>query len=916
MPPVPPTEAGATAATPAPQARAPHTELPEALLRVLGSDPLTGLEAAEVARRQERHGWNELPELPGRPAWLKLLLQFHQPLLYILLAAGLIKALLGSWTNALVIWAVTVINAVIGFVQEAQAEGAIAALARSVSTESTVLRDGQTLRIPSRELVPGDVVLLAAGDKVPADLRLLEQRDLQIDESGLTGESLPVAKDPAPLPADTPLADRRCMAYAGSFVTFGQGRGVVVATGEASEMGEISRSLQQRLSLSTPLTRRFARFSRVLLYFILAVAALTLAIGLGRGQPFAEVFEAAVALAVSAIPEGLPAVVTITLAIGVNRMAARHAIIRKLPAVEALGSATVVCSDKTGTLTENQMTVQVVVAGGVTYRVSGTGYSPHGDLLAADGAVVDPLPAPLEQVLRCGVLCNDSRLKQEHGVWTVLGDPTEAALLAAAEKAGFTQAGLEAVDPRLDAIPFASEYQYMASLHDGEERLLQVKGSVEALLPRCSGMLAADGALVPLDAAVIQQRVDALAGEGLRLIAFASRRLPHHRHDLDHADLDGDLVFLGLQGMLDPPRPEAISAVQACQRAGISVRMITGDHAATAAAIAARMGLGADDPARLRVYTGRDLAAMDGPAFATAAAEGQVFARVAPDQKLRLVEALQARGEVVAMTGDGVNDAPALRQADIGIAMGRGGTEVAREAADMLLTDDNFASIEAAVEEGRTVYRNLRKAIAFLLPVNGGESMTILISALLARDLPVLALQVLWLNMINSITMTVPLAFEPKAPDTMVRPPRDPAEALLTPRLLRRILVVSLFNWLLIFGVFEWVRGGGGSLELARTAAIQALVAARIIYLLSVSQLGRTLALRLLGRNGSVSQAPQLLLGIGLAVLVQLVFSQWGPMHALFSTAPIGWTELAVCALAMLAMLPVAWLANRLDPDA
>ncbi|MFM7547802.1 MAG: HAD-IC family P-type ATPase [Cyanobacteriota bacterium] len=898
-----------------------HAQPGSAVVQALASDPQAGLTSAEVARRQERFGWNALPEFPGQPAWLKLLLQFHQPLLYILLVAGLVKALLGSWTNALVIWAVTLINALIGYIQEARAEGAIAALARAVNTETTVVRDRQTLRLPSRELVPGDLVQLAAGDKVPADLRLLEQRDLQIDESGLTGESLPVAKDPAAVPADTPLADRRCMAYAGSYVTFGGGRGVVVATGETTEMGAISRSLQKRVALSTPLTRRFARFSRVLLSFILAVAALTLGIGLGRGQSFAEVFEAAVALAVSAIPEGLPAVVTITLAIGVNRMAARNAIIRKLPAVEALGSATVVCSDRTGTLIENQMTVQVVVAGGVTYRVCGTGYGPHGDLLDRNGAVVDPLPTPLEQLLRCGELCNDSRLQPDQGSWQVVGDPTEAALLAAAEKAGLSPIGLVAAYPRLDAIPFASEHQFMATLHelpirhDGTGRQLQVKGSVEALLPRCRGMVDITGTVVPLDAAAIHRQVEEWAGEGLRLIAFATRSLPHHRHDLHHVDLDGELVFLGLQGMLDPPRPEAINAVRACHRAGISVGMITGDHAATAAAIAERMGFGGEAGQRLQVFTGRELLAMDDATFAEAAATGQVFARVAPDQKLRLVEALQARGAVVAMTGDGVNDAPALKQADIGIAMGRGGTEVAREAADMLLTDDNFASIEAAVEEGRTVYRNLRKAMAFLLPVNGGESMTILISALLARDLPILALQVLWLNMINSITMTVPLAFEPKAPDTMVRPPRNPREPLLTVRLLRRILVVSLYNWVLIFGVFEWVRSSGGSIELARTAAIQALVAARVIYLLSVSQLGRSLVSRLWGKNQPIARAPQLLLGIAAAVLLQLMFSQWGPMNVLFSTAPIGWAELAACGLAMAGMLPVAWLTNRLDPE-
>jgi cation-transporting P-type ATPase F len=600
-------------------------------------------------------------------------------------------------------------------------------------------------------------------------------------------------------------------------------------------------------------------------------------------------------------------VVTITLAIGVNRMAARHAIIRKLPAVEALGSATVICSDKTGTLTENQMTVQVVVAGGVTYRVSGTGYSPHGDLLDAAGAVVDPLPAPLEQVLRCGVLCNDSRLQQEHGAWTAIGDPTEAALLAAAEKAGLTPAGLEAVYPRLDVIPFASEYQYMASLHDGEGRLLQVKGSVEALLPRCRGMLDGAGVVVPLEAEAIQRQVEALAGEGLRLIAFASRVLAHHRHDLQHGDLDGELVFLGLQGMLDPPRPEAINAVQACQRAGISVRMITGDHAATAAAIAARMGLGGGGAEPLRVYTGRDLAAMDDSAFAAAAADGQVFARVAPDQKLRLVQALQAQGGVVAMTGDGVNDAPALKQADIGIAMGRGGTEVAREAAGMLLTDDNFATIEAAVEEGRAVYLNLRKALAFVLPVNGGASMTILLGALLGLELPVTALQVLWLNMVCSLTLSVPLAFEPRPTGLMRQPPRSPSQPLLSRGLVRKVLLVSAVYWCLIFAVFLWVRSSSGSLPMARTTAIQALVMAQIAYLVSISQ-----ASKLRWRHWH--RTPVLLAGIGSAVTLQLAFSQLAWMNRVFATAPLGPSQWLICGLALLVMLPVAWLAERCEP--
>ncbi|MGB3532508.1 MAG: cation-transporting P-type ATPase [Microcoleaceae cyanobacterium] len=883
----------------------------------LASSAENGLTSEEVALRYQQYGKNELQFKPGKPAWLRFLLQFNQPLLYILILAGIVKAFLGSWTNASVIWGVTLINAIIGYIQEAKAEGAIASLAKAVTTETTVLREGQPLRISSQDLVPGDIVMLASGDKVPADLRLLRLRNLQVDESALTGESLPVEKSTQVLGDDTPLAERHNMAYAGSFVTFGQGKGIVVAIANATEVGQISQSMSNRVSLTTPLTRKFEKFSHTLIYGILALAAFTFVVGLGQGESWVQMFEAAVALSVSAIPEGLPAVVTITLAIGVNRMAKRNAIIRKLPAVEALGSATVICSDKTGTLTENQMTVQEIYAGTKHYRVSGGGYSPKGEITSRDNDnnqiafEGDNLPPVLASCLMAGILCNDSQLKQKGTDWSVEGDPTEGALITVGEKAGLSQGGLTAVQPRLDSIPFESDYQYMATLHDGESRMIYVKGSVEALLSRCHQMLDASGQAIAADAAQIKQEVEAMAGQGLRVLAFAQKTASPHQHAIDHEDIARDLVFLGLQGMIDPPRPEAIAAVHACQSAGIRVKMITGDHIATARAIAKRMGIQTNGD--VIAFGGQELTPMNQSEMENAAIEGSVFARVAPAQKLQLVEALQAQGNIVAMTGDGVNDAPALKQADIGIAMGKGGTEVARESADMLLTDDNFASIEAAVEEGRTVYQNLRKAIAFLLPVNGGESMTILISALLARDLPILSLQILWLNMINSITMTVPLAFEPKSPGMMEKPPRNPNEPLLTPKLLRRILIVSVFNWILIFGIFEWANSTTGDIAVARTMAIQALVAARIVYLISISQLGKNIVEYLRGRTNEIAPAPILLLGIATAIILQVLFSQWGVMNVLFETASLTWNQWLICLLPMLPMIPTALLVNWLD---
>ncbi|QPN58939.1 HAD-IC family P-type ATPase [Synechococcus sp. CBW1002] len=872
------------------------------VVAALQSDGSSGLSEAEAKRRLHAHGTNTLTIRGGKPGWLKFLLQFNNPLLITLLVVGAVKALLGHPRDALVIWSVTVINAVIGFVQESRAENAIAALARSVRTEVEVVRGGTRQRLASEQLVPGDLVQLEAGARVPADLRLLEGRHLQTDESALTGESLPVHKGTTAVEASAPLAERIGMAYAGSFVTKGQGLGLVVATGDDTEVGSISSSLQEQVDLTTPLTRKFGRFSRRLLQVILVLAGLTFLVGLARGRGADEMFDGAVALAVGAIPEELPAIVTITLAIGVNRMARRQAIIRKLPAVETLGSTTVICSDKTGTLTQNRMTVQHLYGGGQLVAIE--------DLWPGNG-LSGTSNAALQETLLAGLLCNDARPSNREGL---VGDPTETALLVAADAAGIDRQEALERHPRRDAIPFASEHQFMATLH-GSERIL-LKGSVEAILDRCSRQLDAQGRPQPLDRAAIEAAVAAMATRGERVLAFSIAQAEVFQQQLEHHHVAADLDFLGLQGMLDPPRPEATRAVAACQAAGITVKMITGDHLETARAIARQMGIGrpSDGGAGAEAVDGRQLAELSPDAIAELVDHVDVFARVAPAQKLQLVQALQANGEVVAMTGDGVNDAPALKQADIGIAMGQGGTEVARQAADMLLTDDNFATIEAAVEEGRTVYLNLRKTLAFVLPVNGGASMTILLGAVLGTPLPVTALQVLWLNMICSLTMSIALAFEPVAPWLMQQPPRPPEQPLLTGGLIRRVLLVSLFNWAVIFGLFFWSEQRLGDLALSRTMAVQGLVLAHLVYLVSISQL-RT-ALISLPRLGwrAFTRAPAVLLGISGTVAVQWIFSQTAEMNRFFGTAPLNLEQLGVCALPMLLMLPVAWLGERLDP--
>ncbi|NJM76966.1 MAG: cation-transporting P-type ATPase [Acaryochloridaceae cyanobacterium RU_4_10] len=877
----------------------------------LKSNLETGLTSTEVDRRQTQFGPNELVGKPGKSAWMRFLLQFNQPLLYILLAAGVVTAFLQEWVDSAVIFGVTLLNAIIGFVQESKAEDAIAALAESVNTEATVIREGQTTRISSNQVVAGDLVLLAAGDKVPADLRLVEASNLTLDESGLTGESVPVEKDPQPLALETALADRTNMAYAGSLVASGQGQGLVVAIASETETGRISQMMEQSIDTETPITRKINKFSQKLLYVILGVAALVFVVGLSRTGSWVDVFTTTVAFAVAAIPEGLPAIVTITLAIGVSRLARRNAIMRKLAAVETLGSTTVICSDKTGTLTENQMTVQGIYAGNQRYSVTGTGYDPEGEILL-DDRPIDLANAPvLEDCLRAGLLCNDSHLQEQDGQYAIVGDPTEGALVVVAQKAGLTRQNVEREMPRLSVIPFDSQFQYMATLHQTHTgNTVYVKGSMESILKRCDRKANAQGQLEPLDRPQIEHRAEAVAKQGLRILAFAKKIVPVGQQSLDRSDLDRGLVLLGLQGMIDPPRSAAISAIRACQSAGIQVKMITGDHPLTATAIARRMKLSKGD--EVRSFTGQELSRMNEQELAQAAESGVVFARVAPEQKLRLVKALQSQGEIVAMTGDGVNDAPALKQADLGIAMGITGTEVAKEAASTILTDDNFASIEAAVEEGRTVYQNLIKAIGFTLPTNGGEGLIVFVGVLSGTVLPILPLQVLWVNMVSSITLTAPLAFEPKSKNVMQLPPRNPNEPLLTPRLVRRILIISLFNLIAVFGTFLWARQTTGNVALARTMAVDTLISAEAFYLLSISQFIPSVFAKLRYRSRRIAYAPAI--GIIAIVILQTLFSQWSVMNQLFQTVPVSVTQEAIGIGASLPVIVIVLLLERFDP--
>ncbi len=875
----------ALAATPPSAGGAWHAQPPDAVLAALGT-ATSGLSTDEAARRLARFGRNELPPPARRSALVRFLLQFHNLLIYVLIAAGVVTLALGHLTDSAVIFGVVIVNAIIGFVQEGKAERALEAVRAMLASRATVLRDGVRREIAAAELVPGDLVLLASGDRVPADLRLVRARNLRIDEAALTGESVPVDKGVEPVAADAALADRRPMAYSGTVVTYGQGTGVVVATGTLTEIGHIGKLVAGVEAIATPLTRKLDEFARRITVFIVVGAVLVFLFGYYVHRfPAIEIFLAVVGLAVSAIPEGLPAIVTITLAIGTTRMAGRNAIVRRLPAVETLGSVTVICSDKTGTLTKNEMTVVRAMLPRRTLEVSGAGYAPEGGFMH-DGVPVDPTDAAdLAEFARCALLCNDAMLRRTDGDWQLTGDPTEGALFALALKAGLDPEAERAALPRIDEIPFESEHRFMATLHHdhaGHARVY-LKGAPERVLELCTRT--GDGA--PLVRARWDAAVEQAARGGQRVLALAVCDMPKATTTLSMDDIAPRFALLGLAGMLDPPRPEAIVAIGDCRAAGIEVKTITGDHAATAAAIGAQLGLRHE-----AVLEGGEIERIDEKRLAQRLAETDVVARASPEHKLRLVAALRLRGEIVAMTGDGVNDAPALKSADIGVAMGRKGTDAAREAADVVLTDDNFASIANAVREGRTIFDNIKKSLLFILPTNGGEAGVLLLAIFLGLALPVTAAQILWINMVTTVLLAIALGFEPAEPGVMQRPPRPPAEPLITRLLLARIVYVSVLMVAITFYVFEWEMARGSSLATARTAAVNMLVIGELVYLFNSRHfVAHSLGVDALYGNPVAFWSAVALIGL------QLAFTYTPPLQALFATTPLDAASWALIAL-------------------
>ncbi|MDQ5910809.1 MAG: hypothetical protein QG599_2906 [Pseudomonadota bacterium] len=880
--------------------RAWHTLPVDQVLQELDTAP-GGLSETEVARRLELHGPNRLPPPKRHGPVIRFLLQFHNILIYVLLAAAVVTALLGHVVDTGVILGVVLINAIVGFVQEGKAESALAAIRKMLSLHAMVLRNGQRREILAEELVPGDWVLLQSGDKAPADLRLVAVKNLRIQEAVLTGEAEAVEKAVNPVTAEVAIGDRACMAYSSTLVAYGQGLGVVVATGAATEIGRISTLLEQVESLVTPLLRQMEQFGRWLSAAILVIAGLTMLVGIvWRGQAPEAMFMAAVGLAVAAIPEGLPAIMTIILAIGVQRMARRNAIIRRLPAVETLGAVTVICSDKTGTLTRNEMTVQRVATADRTFEVSGVGYAPVGGF-QMDGELIPPeSAADLQALARAIHLCNDATLTETDGEWQMNGDPTEGALLTLACKAGLDLADESARFQRLDSIPFESEHRFMATLHHDHhgDHIIHVKGAPEQVLGMCADEQHRDDRQ-RLRPEYWREQIETLAALGQRVLAVAYRPVPKTQSELNFADVEAGLTLLGLLGISDPPREEAIEAVGKACAAGIRVKMITGDHGITARAIATQIGIGDGRT----VLTGPELERLDEAALRAVVLDTDVYARASPEHKLRLVTALQQEGQVVAMTGDGVNDAPALKRADVGVAMGMKGTEAAKEAAEMVLADDNFASIAHAVEEGRTVYDNLRKALLFILPTNGAQALVIITAIVLGFTLPMTPVQILWVNMVTAVTLALALAFEPTEPQVMRRPPRHPAEPLLTGFMFWRIGFVSVLLVIAPLGLFLWETSQGVTLEAARTMAVNALVMGEICYLFN----SRYLYQSSLSREGLLGSRP-VLITIAVLLVLQLAFTYWPPLQQLMGSAPITalhWAGLLLAGIAVFLLVEI-----------
>ncbi|HEV2154481.1 HAD-IC family P-type ATPase [Bradyrhizobium sp.] len=855
-----------------------HAVAADEIVRRLDSNLQSGLSATSVQQRLEKYGRNRLPEGRKQGPLMRFLLQFNNILVYVLLGAGFVKLMVGLWLDASIILAVVVLNALLGFFQEGKAEEALNSIRNMLSAEARTLRGGETRLVPSEDLVPGDIVLLESGDKIPADLRLVEVKNLRTEEAALTGESVPIDKTTEPVAERATIGDREGMAFSGTLVASGRGTGVVVATGANTELGRINQMMSAVSALETPLLRQIKKFGYAITAVIAVVSVIVFAFGRWvREMPFVDIFQAVVSIAVSVIPEGLPALITVTLAIGVQRMAQRHAIIRRLPAVETLGSVSRICSDKTGTLTLMEMMVVSAVTGRTTYSVTGQGYAAAGQIMK------DGKPSGEDPVLtlmgRVSMLCNDAELLEQQGVWKVEGDPTEGALYPFAAKIGLERQAEQSAYRRIDIIPFESEHKFMATLNEDSagKQMLLVKGAPEIILEHCDRQQADAPASIQREYWL--RMSDMLAAQGERVLALAWLEQPAVKAgSLGPADLPKNLVLLGLIGLLDPPREEAIEAVKECHGGGIRVTMITGDHKITAAAIAKMLGIGDGKTA----ITGAEIEDMDTATLQERVRDVDVFARASPEHKLRLVKAIQANKQVVAMTGDGVNDAPALKKADIGVAMGIKGTEVTKEAAEMVLADDNFASITAAVKEGRTVYNNIEKAILFMLPTNVAQALVIMVAIFVGFTAPITAPQILWVNMVTSVALGLVVSFEPHELDVMQRSPRVVDLPILDAFGVWRVVFVGLALLALTLCAFFWMKEKNASDALARAVAVNALVIGQIFYLLnSRYKVGSSLSLRAHLDN------KYLPLGIGAVLILQLLFTYAPPLQVLFETEAI-----------------------------
>lgn len=855
----------------------PYAVLAQVVLDKLGSS-LEGLSSKEAKGRLKDLGPNRLPEPIKENILKKFFKHFHNLLIYILIVAGVVTATLGHWIDAGVILAVVIINSAIGFIQEGKAEQALKGIQKMLSLHAQVRRSGKWLEVEATELVFGDIVRLRSGDKVPADLRLIEAVNLRIEESLLTGESLPVEKNIEAIADNAPIADRRCIAYSGTMVSSGRGVGVVTATGASTEIGRINKMIAEVKKIATPLTRQINKLSKFLSVAIVSLAGLIFFIGyFFHSFSFEELFLAAIGFAVAAIPEGLPAILTIILALGVLRMARRNAITRKINAVETLGSVTTICSDKTGTLTRNEMTVRFVVTTSGFYEASGTGYKPEGKIFEDQKEVLLADKVDLEKLIEVMAVCNDSEIRKEDSQWKITGEPMEAALLVLAKKAGFSNKGYQ----RLAQIPFESENKFMATLNRLPQKGAQimVKGAPNKILDFCKNQQGSKGSLERLDRDFWQKQIELISSKGLRVLAAAKGDISGDKKDLKIEDISENMVFLGIVGIFDPPRPEAIKAIKICHQAGIAVKMITGDHAGTAKAIGWEMGIGKGK----QVFSGSQVEALSDKELCQVVKDIDIFARTSPEHKLRVVKALQANGEVVAMTGDGVNDAPSLKRADVGVAMGIKGTEVTRQAADIVLADDNFTSIEQAIEEGRTIYDNLRKAILFILPTNGAEALVILVAIIAGLVLPLTPVQILWVNMVTAVTLALALAFEPAESGLMHRPPREPDAPILSKGFLWRIGFVSLLIGGATIVVFLIEKQNGPSLELARTLAVNTLVFSQVFYLFNSRFLKQSSL-----KPNLILTNPAVWIVVLILVLLQLGFVYFPFMNLWFGSVGLG----------------------------